>query len=319
MRTPANSFDRADKALCRAHGDAVHEHYPMPPFTTAEVRHFKEAFSYRASVNAFEQGVHMPTDAPLPPTYDQDLDEWLRECEYFAQLRLIKPSTRKWLHGEFDMHSLGAADNAAHGDAYVSAKQPDQSEVWHSEPPAVAGVYIASMKKLADTRRYWNGSQWSQPWYGQTPRHECKSQTTDVVGIQWLRLIEADKPAETAAPAAAEYSVCIKAHGMAEWLVGDVQPGSPDTFAHPGNWLPCDKDGWVSHTPTADSVCPVPEGVEAEIQFENGCFVQLSNLLDIDGYAPWDVKKAGRAAAFVFHSELGYGAISAWRPTGATA
>ena len=77
MRIPTNSFDAADRALCRAHGDAVDE--------AREARallRWSDACAPLAQINltvrAFEVGVHMPADLPLPPSYWDDLEHWLK-------------------------------------------------------------------------------------------------------------------------------------------------------------------------------------------------------------------------------------------------
>lgn len=178
----------------------------------------------------------LPADLPLPPDYWSDLEHWLKT------LAPAKPA----------------------------AEQPEPAaDVWHSTAPSVAGVYIASTNKRTDTRRYWNGSQWSMPWYDESTEHVYRSRPT-TVPILWLHLIEADKPAQQPAQKASTHSVCIKAHGFADWQVGDVWPLATDEFAYPEYWLPCDESGWVTHVPTADAVCPVPEGVDHETKRRNG-------------------------------------------------
>lgn len=62
------------------------------------------------------------------------------------------------------------------------------------------------------------------------------------------------------------HQVCIKAH---ETTVGNTVPiGHVVTgglMQQPACWLPCDEYGWITHVPTADSVCPVPPGLEIEL------------------------------------------------------
>lgn len=207
-----------------------------------------------------------PPDAdslPLPPSYWDDLEHWLK--------------------------TLAPAKPAATGDAYVSAKQPEPSaDVWHSEAPSVAGVYIAAAYDLSVTqRRYWNGCGWSQNWevtdeasYAARRRGNA-SCTSD---IQWLRLIEADAPAQEK-PAKLTHSVCIKAHhgfSGVHWSVGSVATFLPAHAMVPECWRACDADGWIPHTPTANSVCPVPAGVHFETLLFGG-FTVLRPTRTVDG------------------------------------
>lgn len=223
---------------------------------------------------------------PLPPTYDQDLDAWLISID----------------HAQSRRHYEMQPDGAVH-DVEPTA------DAWHSELPTVAGVYIAAAYDLCVTqRRHWNGRGWSQNWEvtDDAPLAARRRGTASVHSdVKWLRLIEADKPAETAAPAAATHSVCIKAHhNLAGAMnhVGDVIEYGPSSRHVPECWLPCDKDGWVSHTPTADSVCPVPAGVNFKVRFRNG---HVAN----ERCDYWGSMGGQSAQA----------EIVAWCPTGATA
>lgn len=62
------------------------------------------------------------------------------------------------------------------------------------------------------------------------------------------------------------HQVCIKAH---ETNVGNTIPvGHVVTgglMQQSACWLPCDEYGWITHVPTADSVCPVPPGLEIDV------------------------------------------------------
>lgn len=128
MRVPTNSFDAADKALCRAHGRAVFEE-AKDPVGDAEHEQFRARVVRFEAILAFQEGVCMPADLPLPPSYDADLAEWLYEL------------------GLYEAHHQDMVDAMlpGTGDAYVSAKQPEPAaDVWHIEAPRVAGVYMAS-------------------------------------------------------------------------------------------------------------------------------------------------------------------------------
>lgn len=63
-----------------------------------------------------------------------------------------------------------------------------------------------------------------------------------------VRFIEADEPAQTAKR--------VERINANHWQID-------------GKVYPCDASGWISHTPTADAVCPVPEGVEFEVRRRN--------------------------------------------------
>jgi hypothetical protein len=97
------------------------------------------------------------------------------------------------------------------------------------------------------------------------------------------------------------HSVCIKAHGM--HVVGNVvMGGSGEPFRLPGAWLACDKDGWISHTPTADSTCPVPAGVAFEA-------LRRSGSISIFG-VPDNAWQLG----LKYDRSPGPGDVVAWRP-----
>jgi hypothetical protein len=60
------------------------------------------------------------------------------------------------------------------------------------------------------------------------------------------------------------------------------------------DWRLCDKDGWIPHTPTAVSTCPVPPGVAANVRWRNGSVHKEHTFFrwddqDGDGKAPSDI------------------------------
>lgn len=281
-----NTFAADDLALCRDHSKAVHEQF-IDPTTPEDLRWHTEYTNHWIAVSRFERGVHMPTDLPLPPTYWDDLEHWTKT------LAPAKPAT----------------------------PQPEPAaEVWHDGPPPVAGVYWAESKPAECAPgmflRHFNGVMWSRHWRAVAPADFAATRrdgehTASCEQISWFRLVEADKPAETAAPAAATHSVCIKAHhNLAGSMnhVGDVIEYGPASRHVPECWLPCDKAGWVSHVPTADSGCPVPSGVKFDTLRRSG-YVCLFG--ETPPYA-WEL-------GFRHSRTASPGDIVAWRPTGVAA
>lgn len=233
MRIPKSEFTDADLKLCRAHSEAV----ANEPDYVLWARHFdtqeeRDALSNRVSVVLFETEVCMPADLPLPPSYWDDLEHWLKT------LAPAKPA----------------------------AEQPEPAaDVWHSEAPSVAGVYVTRWAGFEATNRHWDGSRWSEGYYGASSDTERQDDSDIEEGpVEWLRLIEADKPAQQPAQNASTHSVCIAENAC--FKIGSVITGSQD----PEYWLPCDASGWVTHVPTADSLCPVPDGVDFEFKVRDG-------------------------------------------------
>lgn len=176
MRIPKSEFTDADLKLCRAHGDAVFEHYPMPSFTAAESARFKAATAYRAACNDFER---VTLDQAQSDAYWQ----WQHEVHSRVSIGV-------------DLAQPGSDTTAV---TLVPAKpaspNPEQAaDVWHSEAPSVPGVYIASAERCKDVLSYWDGSKWhcgagnAGDARKQTPRKDYP--------VEWLRLIEADAPAK---------------------------------------------------------------------------------------------------------------------------
>ena len=124
-----------------------------------------------------------PPDAdslPLPPSYWDDMEEmWPASAE---TLTPAKPA----------------------------AQQPAPADdVWRSKLPSVPGVYIAdtatcvaeNSERARNWFRYFDGLLWSNAWMERTPaseKTEFKSRRTGA-DIMWLRLIEADAPADSIA------------------------------------------------------------------------------------------------------------------------
>lgn len=72
--------------------------------------------------------------------------------------------------------------------------------------------------------------------------------------------------ADGAAPLGAKltHAVCCGNKMESYSKIGDVIPWA-HCYAPGVDWRMCHKDGWIPHTPTADSKCPVPDGVEIEL------------------------------------------------------
>lgn len=314
MRIPTNSFTAADLALCRAHGDAV-----------------------GALVKASD--VREPSAAD----YNLGLAGWLMELANRPRMIVgvdpAKPGSDTTAVAL--VQSLGATGNAAQGDAYVSAKQPEPAErryyeqqpdgsvhdvepepaadVWHSEAPSVAGVYETRINNAFGVRqddgpRHFDLVNWSVTLTHQGRIVEHKKITTAFFRndeIEWLRLIEAD-PAKPVRQTTAAHKVCIRPYTTSrgcEWSIGQLSWGAADDFESPNNWLPSDKDGWVTHEPRADSVCPVPAGLEYAYRLRNG------------KEATGNVNPACWRLGLVSDGNTKPSSIDvvAWRPTGAAA
>lgn len=174
MRVPANSFDADDMALCRAHGDAA-SHDANIQALVRQLDPVRHAAVYRTACDDFEAGVHVPSDPPLPPSYWDDLERWLKTLA--PAKHAGQPSAPAWRRGgdiprservglwhvrndRYDKdpcpadHASGfffqeaeympAAPGAKLGDPYDESKcstAGPSADVWHSETPSVPGVY----------------------------------------------------------------------------------------------------------------------------------------------------------------------------------
>jgi hypothetical protein len=67
----------------------------------------------------------------------------------------------------------------------VTTPTPATSDTWHSEPPPVPGVYIASGCRRTGVQRHWDGKTWSRSG---NPAVRVANGAT----IEWLRLVKAD-------------------------------------------------------------------------------------------------------------------------------
>lgn len=141
---------------------------------------------------------------------------------------------------------------SASGAALIGTKAEPEAEVWHTEVPTVAGVYLTRLLEPGGR----TGPRWFDGTFyhalggdGNDPRKcTCYGNNRD---IQWLRLIKADTPA----PAAQESEKpSVFRSSPLVWRIGSMA-------------FVCDADGWISHTPTADAVCPVPAGVMCNIRY----------------------------------------------------
>jgi hypothetical protein len=357
MRIPSNSFDAADKALCRAHGDAVanepdHVLWARVTDTKAALTALDRKVAYHVACDAFEAVLHMPADLPLPPSYWDDLEHWLktlapvkpavpqpcqapawrrgsdipknertglwhvRNDRYDKEPCAADDASEFWFQvAEYMPAALGAklgdpydeSKYTAAGDAYVSAKQPEPAaNVWHSEAPSVAGVYVASIACNSTRKRWFDGSYWHEDLSINDRNDRTKNEKREVEPyhsrVKWLRLIEADAPAakpvqQVERGLGQAWSVCIKP--ISGYKVGHVALGRSDEST--GYWRNCDADGWVTHNPLADSVCPVPSGVKAEAKWRKGL------VACADQVGTWGLFSNPTCE------------IVAWRPTGGVA
>jgi hypothetical protein len=70
---------------------------------------------------------------------------------------------------------------------------------WKYGPPTECGVYVASIGKDNHARRFWNGSNWSAPWYeGDPPDIVNRVKHTPAEGggspIAWARRVNEPSP-----------------------------------------------------------------------------------------------------------------------------
>lgn len=103
---------------------------------------------------------------------------------------------------------------------------------------------------------------------------------------------------DTPAPAAQESAKRVIRMGPRCWRIASLE--GPYGCVHD---YTCDADGWISHTPTADAVCPVPDGVEFETRRRDG------EIIDRNRTPPgaWEL-------GFRHSRTFSPGDVVAWRP-----
>lgn len=72
---------------------------------------------------------------------------------------------------------------------------------WQAGAPPTSGWYVASTERCPDMRRYWSGSAWSAPAYGDAPapnftRARNTPADTDGDPIEWSALTDACPPSD---------------------------------------------------------------------------------------------------------------------------
>lgn len=296
MRIPSNSFDRADLELCRVHGDAVanepdHVLWARMHDSKESLLALDRKLAYHAACDDFER---VTLDQAQSDAYWQ----WQNEVHGGAP---EKAPERRYYEQQ--------------PDGSVHDVEPAPAEVWHSEAPTVPGLYVVAYEGGRSPSAYrdepayarWFGSKWS----GWSSNIGCTKHVPTELEWIWLRLVEAE-PAEPVQQAQAKHKVCIRSYTTSRgcaWDIGQLSWGDADDFESPNNWLPCDRGGWVTHLHTADSVCPVPNGVRFEVRQRNGTVRDDEGARHIHSLwktVPGDTLEF--AADFV-----------AWRPTGTAA
>lgn len=246
-----------DVALCRAHSEAI-EQDGYSRMLVAEV--FVVESEFKRSGRAV-----LPADLPMPPSYSEDLEQWLaqRESERVHEAVLERQRSAR---------SVAPAKPAA-----PEAPFPAPPQLPPVPGLALADLHVYIRDLLASTSSAADGAA--------------------LIGTKPAA------PAQHPAQKASTHSVCIKAHKSMGLNrdIGTVVPRLPHHRSHPECWLPCDESGWVTHVPTADSVCPVPDDVAFEAKWRNGKVCSLDNIYLRGETSAWSL----------FGNDLG---LVAWRP-----
>lgn len=266
MRIPKSEFTDADLKLCRAHGASVAHGRVMTASQPHDDAEWSRRWERAEAIAAFETEICMPADLPLPPSYSEDLEQWLaqRESERVHEAVLDRQSAARSVAPAKPAAGQPAKPQDASGWRIGSDVPPhERVGLWHYK--AVGG-------KLASVARQGDDLMFDVLLYRQAAPgtkegdryDESKYATADMTAR-----LASTSSADGAALVGAKltHSVCIKAHHGVQ--VGRVVDGSRP-LAYPKLWLPCDAAGWIPHTPTADSVCPVPDGVRFEARYGDG-------------------------------------------------
>jgi hypothetical protein len=145
-----NSFDAQDRALCRATSDLIAgDRLDRPYLAQRPLDDPAECLTTRA----FELGVHMPADLPLPPSYNEDLAEWLKSLD---------PASKSPMQAQ--PRALADSGSAASGAAMVGTKP---------EPYAVCIKAYAGHYNVGDVR----------PW---SARQAAADHWLDCDGYGWI-------------------------------------------------------------------------------------------------------------------------------------
>ena len=250
MRIPKSEFNDSDLALCRVHGNAV-EQDCYSRMLVVEIVQEPE----------FRRGGHavLPADLPLPPSYDADLAKWL-SC--------------------------------------LSGKSNSEQAAWEGW-----AARVCPSGDVEDVHAQWLKSSDFDDWFAENlgSSSVMKKRNTPATGDAYVSAKQPEQQAQT-------HSVCIKAHNGSD--IGKVFEGAPSLRLAPEFWRPCDSQGWITHTPTADSVCPVPSDVAFEARYGDGTTVH-----EPESTRHGDCTILWRAAA----GSAPCNDIVAWLPTGSAA
>lgn len=133
------------------------------------------------------------------------------ETELQARIVADRVALRRMLDGgeRFHVDPMAApidddgTDDAIDAAAHAAAAVPT-ADVWHTEAPAAAGVYVADFacgQRRREARSYFDGKCWSWVWTDESDATYVASarlKKHDSGVVHWLRLISADTPVQAA-------------------------------------------------------------------------------------------------------------------------
>lgn len=208
-------------------------------------------------------------DLPLPPSYDEDLAEWLKMLRAQPASKTQqpaapapKPIASAWRRG-------------------ADIPESERLGLWHDARAADLEGVVGKVGCAKHAEGLLFNVMMYRPAAPGTKEGDPYDESRYAAAAQSAKPADAGSAENGDAMVVAKltHSVCIKEHVASGhlWRVGNVLNDSPNVRLFPENWRACDKDGWIPHIPMADSVCPVPESVAMiDICFKHGLMLYKS-------------------------------------------
>jgi hypothetical protein len=219
-------------------------------------------------------GISTNIDPPLPPSYDEDLAEWLRDREH-AQAERERVGDCAGNHDEPKIAASASTWRLGH-----DVPASERTGLWHVRLLIGCSMAIPAERLQFDSATEYRpaapGTEEGDPY-------------------------DESRYAAQAAPEKRHF-MCIKKNKSGFFDVGQISESY--SAPSPEYWLPCDKDGWIAHVPTPTSTCPVPNGVTGgEVRLRDGTVEPLHEATK----ECWQLGYEG-------HRHETYVDIVAWRP-----